>query len=88
MKRTDGAVESNNNDRVLGWTMRIVGLALAVLSVLLLTQDIVQGSNATYFFSITAGLGVLAAISSWMPATQEQPVQDHREARYARGIAQ
>ncbi|HEX7072061.1 MAG TPA: hypothetical protein VF190_14705, partial [Rhodothermales bacterium] len=68
MKRTDGAVESNNNDRVLGWTMRIVGLALAVLSVLLLTQDIVQGSNATYFFSITAGLGVLAAISSWMPA--------------------
>jgi hypothetical protein len=88
MKRIDGALESNDNDRVLGWTMRIVGCALALLSVILLTQDIVQGSNATYFFSVTAGLGVLAAISSWMPAAQEHPTHEHVEARYARSIAQ
>lgn len=62
---------TSRDDRMLEWTMRTVGFALAALSLVFLTQDIVQGANATYFFSISAGLGIITLIMSWMPQSRE-----------------
>lgn len=75
MAREHDMVEGSRHERVLGWTMRIVGFALAGLSLLFLTQDIFQGPNATYFFAISAGLGILTLITSWMPRPHEPELQ-------------
>lgn len=88
MARTKALAEWNGEDRVLGWTMRIVGFALAVMSLVFLTQDIVQGSNATYFFSISAGLGIITLITSWMPGGREQGFHRSTAAQYASSVGQ
>lgn len=75
MTREHDTAEAGRHERVLGWTMRIVGFALAGLSLLFLTQDIFQGPNATYFFAISAGLGILTLITSWMPRPHEPELQ-------------
>ncbi len=71
------------DDAMLTWTMRIVGFSLAVLSIIFLTRDIVHGANATFFFSISAGLGVITLILSWMPQQREADSSDPSETNYA-----
>ncbi len=79
---TDTA-RKKKDDSMLTWTMRIVGFALAVMSIVFLTNDIVHGANATLFFSISAGLGVVTLILSWMPQNGEAKLADVRAAKYA-----
>ena len=79
--------EWNRDDRVLLWTMRIVGCSLAMLSLIFLTHDIVQGSTATYFFSISAGLGIVTLITSWLPGAEAARLTQQRAMRYARSVA-
>lgn len=68
MQRVNRSIDWRNEERVLGWTMRIVGFLLAAISLVFLTQDIFHGSSASYFFAISAGLGLITLITSWLPS--------------------
>ncbi|GEM_PF-4747363 len=65
-------------DQTLRWTMRVVGLVLAISSAVFLNQDIFTSEASTWFFGLCIGLGLVTALTSWLPDAktrlQEEPV--------------
>ncbi len=78
MNPMESLTELNSQDAGLRWTMRLIGIVLAVACILLIQQDIVTSGIAVVFFSIGAALGVFTFVSSLLPASkktvEEKPV--------------
>jgi uncharacterized membrane protein HdeD (DUF308 family) len=69
------------DDMSLRWTMRIIGLVLAVCAIVFLQQDIFTSQVSTWFFGLCAGLGVITLISSWLPGPEKVQLQENPVAQ-------
>ena len=65
--------QEHASDRRLRRVMRIVGVVLVAISAFFLTRDIFHEGLATWFFGISAGLGGLIFVSSWLPDPRKKP---------------
>jgi hypothetical protein len=59
-------------DQTLRWTMRIVGLMLAISSIVFINQDIFTSDLSWWFFGLCIGLGTITVVTSWLPDTKTQ----------------
>lgn len=63
---------SGTQDHTLRWTMRVVGLVLAISSIVFINQDIFTSGLSFWFFGLSTGLGVITMAMSWMPGEKAQ----------------
>lgn len=80
-------------DQTLRWTMRAVGLVLTISAIVFMNQDIFTSDASTWFFGLCIGLGIITAITSWIPDAkvhlQEEPViwpVTHRVKRHRKSV--
>lgn len=66
-------------DRTLDWTLRLVGTAIILFSVLFLYRSL----GSTIFLSMTTLLGILCCAASWIPLTET--AEDHAQGSNQRG---
>lgn len=67
---------SGGRDCKLCWTMRVVGIVLAITAIAFMTQDIFTSDLSMWFFGLCIGLGVITTITSWMPGPVRARLHD------------
>lgn len=69
--------QERGSDLRLRRAMRIVGVVLIAVSAFFLTRDIAREGLALWFFGISAGLGGLIFVSSWLPNPRRKSDEHH-----------
>lgn len=63
--------EEPQKDQSLRWMMRIIGLALVLISLFFIRKDITLSTTADWFFGFSALLGLLTFIAGFLPESKD-----------------
>ncbi len=76
MNTKNESAYKSTDDQTLRWSMRLLGIIVALGSIVLLTHDIFQSTMAISFLGASAGVGLITLVASWMPDHEKESLKE------------